>query len=233
MPKNYQISQYDLPICVGGRLDVELPDGVTKRVGITRVHMEEDTGKTEHGSESGRIHDAQHALVDYNRAGVPLVECVSEPDIRIAGRGGRLPARAASHAGGARRVRREDGGGVAPLRRQRLAAAGRDRRPRHEGRDQEHELDPFARACAHLRDRAADESAGERRADRPGDTSLGRGRGRDEVDALQGGGVRLSLLPRAGHPGARARATRGSRRSERPSPSCRVPAGRGTSTRSV
>jgi aspartyl-tRNA(Asn)/glutamyl-tRNA(Gln) amidotransferase subunit B len=82
MPKNYQISQYDLPICVGGHLDVDLPDGTTKRVGITRVHMEEDTGKTQHGSESGRIHDAQHALVDYNRAGVPLVECVSEPDMR-------------------------------------------------------------------------------------------------------------------------------------------------------
>jgi aspartyl-tRNA(Asn)/glutamyl-tRNA(Gln) amidotransferase subunit B len=82
MPKNYQISQYDLPICVGGHLDVELPDGTTSRIGITRVHMEEDTGKTTHGSASGRIHDADSALVDYNRAGVPLVECVSEPDIR-------------------------------------------------------------------------------------------------------------------------------------------------------
>jgi aspartyl-tRNA(Asn)/glutamyl-tRNA(Gln) amidotransferase subunit B len=82
MPKNYQISQYDLPICVGGHLEVELPEGTTKRVGITRVHMEEDTGKTTHGSLSGRIHEAEHALVDYNRAGVPLVECVSEPDMR-------------------------------------------------------------------------------------------------------------------------------------------------------
>ncbi len=82
MPKNFQISQYDLPICVGGHLDVDLPDGTTKRVGITRVHMEEDTGKTTHVSATGRIHDADHALVDYNRAGVPLVECVSEPDMR-------------------------------------------------------------------------------------------------------------------------------------------------------
>jgi aspartyl-tRNA(Asn)/glutamyl-tRNA(Gln) amidotransferase subunit B len=82
MPKNYQISQYDLPICVGGHLDVDRPDGSTSRIGITRVHMEEDTGKTTHGSDSGRIHDAADALVDYNRAGVPLVECVSEPDIR-------------------------------------------------------------------------------------------------------------------------------------------------------
>ena len=82
MPKNYQISQYDLPICVGGHLDVDLPDGSTSRIGITRVHMEEDTGKTTHGSDSGRIHDATHASVDFDRAGVPLVECVSEPDIR-------------------------------------------------------------------------------------------------------------------------------------------------------
>jgi aspartyl-tRNA(Asn)/glutamyl-tRNA(Gln) amidotransferase subunit B len=82
MPKNYQISQYDLPICVGGHLDVELHDGTTKRVGITRVHMEEDTGKTTHGSASGRIHEAEYALLDFNRAGTPLVECVSEPDMR-------------------------------------------------------------------------------------------------------------------------------------------------------
>jgi aspartyl-tRNA(Asn)/glutamyl-tRNA(Gln) amidotransferase subunit B len=88
MPKNYQISQYDLPVCVGGHLDVELPDGSTTRVGITRVHMEEDTGKTAHGSASGRIHQAEHALVDYNRAGVPLVECVSEPDLRSAAEAG-------------------------------------------------------------------------------------------------------------------------------------------------
>ena len=71
MPKNYQISQYDLPICVGGHLDVDLPDGTTSRIGITRVHMEEDTGKTPHASATGRIHDADSALIDFNRAGVP------------------------------------------------------------------------------------------------------------------------------------------------------------------
>ncbi len=81
MPKNYQISQYDLPICVGGHLDVEI-DGVTRRIGITRVHMEEDTGKTVHAGGSGRIHQADYALLDFNRAGTPLVECVSEPDMR-------------------------------------------------------------------------------------------------------------------------------------------------------
>src|SRR5919106_572463 len=80
MPKDYQVSQYDEPINVGGFL--ELPDGT--RVGIVRAHLEEDTGKTTHVGESGRIHGAQHALVDYNRAGVPLVEIVGAPDLRSA-----------------------------------------------------------------------------------------------------------------------------------------------------
>ena len=80
MPKDYQVSQYDLPINVRGWL--ELPGG--DRVGITRAHMEEDTGKTTHVGGGGRIHEAGYALVDYNRAGVPLVEIVSDPDIRSA-----------------------------------------------------------------------------------------------------------------------------------------------------
>ncbi|MGO9341251.1 MAG: Asp-tRNA(Asn)/Glu-tRNA(Gln) amidotransferase subunit GatB [Acidimicrobiales bacterium] len=80
MPKDYQISQYAEPINVGGHLD--LPDG--SRVGIVRAHLEEDTGKTTHMGGGGRIHDADYSLVDYNRAGVPLVEIVSEPDIRSA-----------------------------------------------------------------------------------------------------------------------------------------------------
>jgi aspartyl-tRNA(Asn)/glutamyl-tRNA(Gln) amidotransferase subunit B len=80
MPKDYQISQYDEPINVNGWL--ELPDG--SRVGIVRAHIEEDTGKTSHVGGGGRIHEAEHLLVDYNRAGVPLVEIVSAPDIRSA-----------------------------------------------------------------------------------------------------------------------------------------------------
>jgi aspartyl-tRNA(Asn)/glutamyl-tRNA(Gln) amidotransferase subunit B len=80
MPKDYQISQYDEPINVNGWL--ELPDGW--RVGIERAHLEEDTGKTTHRGGGGRIHEAEHSLVDYNRAGVPLVEIVSRPDLRSA-----------------------------------------------------------------------------------------------------------------------------------------------------
>jgi aspartyl-tRNA(Asn)/glutamyl-tRNA(Gln) amidotransferase subunit B len=83
MPKNYQISQYDEPLCVGGWLDVDV-EGEVRRVGITRVHLEEDTGKSLHVGATGRIHGADYSLVDYNRAGIPLVEIVSEPDLRSA-----------------------------------------------------------------------------------------------------------------------------------------------------
>jgi aspartyl-tRNA(Asn)/glutamyl-tRNA(Gln) amidotransferase subunit B len=83
MPKNYQISQYDEPLCVGGWLDVDV-DGASRRIGITRVHLEEDTGKSLHVGATGRIHGADYSLVDYNRAGIPLVEIVSEPDLRSA-----------------------------------------------------------------------------------------------------------------------------------------------------
>src|SRR5690606_28456546 len=79
MPKNFQISQYDEPLCVDGWLDVDV-DGETVRVGIERVHLEEDTGKTLHiGGATGRIHGATESLVDYNRAGIPLVEIVTKP----------------------------------------------------------------------------------------------------------------------------------------------------------
>ncbi|HVM00454.1 MAG TPA: Asp-tRNA(Asn)/Glu-tRNA(Gln) amidotransferase subunit GatB [Egibacteraceae bacterium] len=84
MPKNYQISQYDVPICGRGELEIPLSGGDTRRVGITRVHMEEDTGKSLHVGTSGRIHGADYSLIDYNRAGIPLLEVVSEPDLRAA-----------------------------------------------------------------------------------------------------------------------------------------------------
>ena len=78
MPKDYQISQYDLPTNLEGYL--KLPSGET--IGIERAHIEEDTGKTTHVGTSGRISGADYSLVDYNRAGVPLIEIVSKPEIR-------------------------------------------------------------------------------------------------------------------------------------------------------
>ncbi len=79
LPKNYQTSQYDLPVAIGGYLDIEV-DGETKRIGITRVHMEEDAGKLVHAGNT--IARSDYSLVDYNRTGVPLLEIVSEPDLR-------------------------------------------------------------------------------------------------------------------------------------------------------
>ncbi len=76
LPKAYQISQYDLPLCYGGHLDIETDDG-SKRIGITRIHIEEDAGKLVHD-------DTQGTMIDCNRCGVPLIEIVSEPDIRSA-----------------------------------------------------------------------------------------------------------------------------------------------------
>ncbi|KQY09925.1 glutamyl-tRNA amidotransferase [Mycobacterium sp. Root135] len=94
-PKNYQISQYDEPIAVDGYLDVPLDDGTTWRVEIERAHMEEDTGKLTHlGSATGRIAGATTSLLDFNRAGVPLVEIVTRP---IEGAGERAPEIARSY----------------------------------------------------------------------------------------------------------------------------------------
>jgi aspartyl-tRNA(Asn)/glutamyl-tRNA(Gln) amidotransferase subunit B len=91
MPKNFQISQYDEPLCTDGYLDVDV-NGRTVRVGIERVHLEEDTGKSLHvGGATGRIHGAEYSLVDYNRAGIPLVEIVTKP---ITGTGADAPVAA-------------------------------------------------------------------------------------------------------------------------------------------
>lgn len=88
MPKNFQTSQYDEPICFDGWMDVDV-DGETFRVEIERAHMEEDTGKSTHiGGATGRIHGASHSLVDYNRAGIPLIEIVTRP---IVGAGEKAP----------------------------------------------------------------------------------------------------------------------------------------------
>ena len=111
MPKNYQVSQYDEPLCVDGYLDVEV-DGETYRVEIERVHLEEDTGKTLHvGGSTGRIHGATHSLVDYNRAGIPLVEIVTRP---VAGTGNRAAAVARAYVTELRDVLR--GLGVSDVR---------------------------------------------------------------------------------------------------------------------
>ncbi|MGA8841495.1 MAG: Asp-tRNA(Asn)/Glu-tRNA(Gln) amidotransferase subunit GatB [Candidatus Aquilonibacter sp.] len=85
MPKDYQISQYDMPITQGGVVRYWLEDGTIKECRLTRIHLEEDTGKSTHaGSDDGRIAGSTYSLVDFNRAGVPLMECVSEPEMHSA-----------------------------------------------------------------------------------------------------------------------------------------------------
>ena len=101
MPKNFQTSQFDEPLCVDGYLDVVV-DGETFRVEIERVHLEEDTGKSLHiGGATGRIQGATHSLVDFNRAGIPLVEIVTKP---FAGAGAKTPAVARAYASELREI---------------------------------------------------------------------------------------------------------------------------------
>lgn len=104
MPKNFQTSQYDEPIAFEGYLDVELEDGETFRVEIERAHMEEDTGKSLHvGGATGRIQGAEYSLVDYNRAGIPLIEIVTKP---ITGAGERAPEVAKAYVSALRELLR-------------------------------------------------------------------------------------------------------------------------------
>ena len=156
MPKNFQTSQYDEPIAFEGYMDVEV-DGETYRVGIERAHMEEDTGKSLHvGGSTGRIHGADYSLVDYNRAGIPLIEIVTKP---VLGTGDKAPEVARAYVGqlrelllglGVSDVRMEQGSlrcdvnlSLAPKRR---GGAG------HPHRDQERELAALGRAGRALRD---------------------------------------------------------------------------------
>jgi aspartyl-tRNA(Asn)/glutamyl-tRNA(Gln) amidotransferase subunit B len=104
MPKNFQTSQYDEPIAYNGHLDVELDDGMVFRVDIERAHMEEDTGKSLHvGGSTGRIQGAEYSLVDYNRAGIPLIEIVTKP---VTGAGERAPEVARAYVSALRELLR-------------------------------------------------------------------------------------------------------------------------------
>jgi aspartyl-tRNA(Asn)/glutamyl-tRNA(Gln) amidotransferase subunit B len=105
MAKDYQISQYDEPLCFDGYLDVEV-DGETYRVPIERAHMEEDAGKLTHVGGSGRIQGADYSLVDYNRAGTPLIEIVTKP---VRGVGAKAPQVAKAYVAALRDILRSLG----------------------------------------------------------------------------------------------------------------------------
>ena len=222
MPKNYQTSQYDEPITIDGWLDV---DGV--RVGITRAHLEEDTGKSLHVGGGGRIHDADHSLVDYNRAGVPLLEIVSEPDIRSAEQAKRYveELRAALLAVGVSDVKMEEGSLRIDANVSVRPAGSSEFGTRAEIKNL-NSLRSLVRAIEYEAERQIGAARG-RRARRAGDPPLGRGRRPHDLRSLEGRGARLPLLPRA-----RSRAGRADRRDARRAcarrcPSCRPRGGRG------
>ena len=212
LPKGYQISQYERPVVEDGSLEIVLEDGTRKTIGITRAHLEEDAGKS--------LHEDFHGLsgIDLNRAGTPLLEIVSEPDMRSAKEAIAYLKKIHTLV---RYLEICDGNmqegsfrcdanvSVRPV------GAGR---VRHACRDQERQLVPLRRARDQLRGRAPDRAARRRRQGQAGNAPVRSRQGRDALDALEGRGERLPLLP--GSRPAAARDRRGDDRG-RCGPRCR------------
>ena len=195
LPKGYQISQFDIPLCRDGRLG---------DVRIHRVHLEEDAAKLTHAGASGRIHGAEASVVDFNRGGTPLVEIVTEPDLRTAEEAAewaRLLRATLKRLG---RLRREHGGGLAAGGRQRVGAPRGRGRARHQDRAEEHELVHLPAPRRGGRDRAPGRPGRGGGAGRAGDAALRPAQRQPDLAALQGGVARLPLLPRARPRRARA-----------------------------
>ena len=159
-------------------------------VGIERLHLEQDAGKS--------IHDQHpdYSYVDLNRSGVALMEIVSQARHALGQAGAGLRVQAAHHPALSRHLRRRHGEGQPARRRQRLGAQAR-RQARHALRDQERQLDPLHRPGHRGRGAPPDRHPRGRRQDRPGDAAVRPRQGRDALDALQGRGARLPLLPRS------------------------------------
>ena len=205
MPKNFQISQYDEPLCTDGYLDVEV-DGKTVRVGIERVHLEEDTGKSLHvGGATGRIHGAEYSLVDYNRAGIPLVEIVTKP---VTGTGADAPVAARLYVTelrdllrslGVSDVRMEEGSLRCDVNTS-LAPRGASQWGTRTETKNVNSLRSVERAVHFEIERQA-AVLDARRPGHPGDQALPRGHRHHHLRPVQGRGPGLPLLPRA-RPGA-------------------------------
>ena len=165
LPQGYQISQYKSPIVGEGEVIVDLPDGESVTVGIERLHLEQDAGKS--------LHDRHPTMsyVDLNRSGVALMEIVSKPDIRSSEQAKAYVAKLRSIL---RYLGTCDGDmekGIAARRRERVGAQA-GRAARHALRDQEHELDQLHRRCDRARGAPPDRDHRGRRHDRPGDAAV-------------------------------------------------------------
>ena len=221
MPKNFQTSQYDEPIAFEGYLDVDLDDGSTFRVEIERAHMEEDTGKSLHvGGSTGRIHGATHSLVDYNRAGIPLIEIVTKP---LRGAGERAPEIARAYVATLRDllkaldvsdVKMEQGSMRCDVNLSLMPKGTTTLGTRTETKNV-NSLRSVERAVRYEMCRHG-AILQRRRLDPPGDASLARGHRHHDVGPREVRRRRLPLLPRA-RPRAR------SRRRARPSRPCAPP----------
>ncbi len=217
LPKGYQISQYERPVVEDGSLEIMLEDGSKKTIGITRAHLEEDAGKSLHEGL------ANASGIDLNRAGTPLLEIVSEPDLRSAKEAVAYMKKVHTLV---RYLEICDGNmQEGSFRCDANVSVRRARRRPKFGtrcRDQERQLVPLRREGDQLRGRAPDRRARGRRQRRPGDAPVRLRQGRDALDALQGRGERLPLLPGPGPAAAGDRAPTSSRRCARRCRSCRT-----------
>ena len=180
LPKGYQISQYDRPLATDGDDRVRRRDGAPRRVGIIRVHMEEDAGKSLHDGLR-RLGRADAPRLQPQRRAAHRDRHRARPALR--GRRGRGVQPRARDAGRDRRQRRQHGGGQPPLRRQRLGAPGGRDRLRRQDRAQEPQLLPPRAARARVRDRAARAARRDGDAARPGDAAVRSRDGPDDRDA--------------------------------------------------
>ena len=193
LPKGYQISMYELPLALAGWIEIEV-EGETKRIGITRLHMEDDAGKSLHEGLS-RIRPLElHRLQ-------PLRRAADRNRFRARPAHARRGLRVPEHAEADPRIhgseRLQHGGRLAALRRQRERAAARRAEIRHQGGSEEPEFVPLSGARARIRNRAADRRDRIGRHDLAGNAAVERRRGAHRADALEGIRARLPLFPRS------------------------------------
>ena len=233
MPKNFQTSQYDEPIAVNGWLDVPLDDGTTVRVEIERAHMEEDTGKSLHvGGATGRIHGAEYSLLDYNRAGVPLIEIVTK---MIPGTRERAPEVARAYVTALRDLLRALGVSDVRMDQGSLRCdVNLSLSPRDSGvlgtRTETKNVNSLrsVERAVRLRDEPPGRRAAGRRADRPGDAALRRGHRAPPAPAVARRPPRTTATSRSRTWCRSRRPPSGSRSCAPRSPSCRGSAAGGS-----